>query len=221
MLICSQFRLKCNRESPCSTCSKRGLALSCTYTANVTQPSNAGQHQASRPSTSVQDRIQQLENLVVDLMQKTEPKDSIHEPQVTPEAASPIRALDSLAGATPTENTTDDASSQSDYGSMKLSNSGASYVNSAHWAAVLDRIVELKDHFEKEEETQVARRVSDPPYPDSTGPQLLYGCPQYATKEEILASVPARPVVDRLVSRYFNSFDMSPGQCRARTGPWI
>ena len=215
VLICSQFRLKCNRESPCSTCSKRGLASSCTYTANVRPSSDAGLRQASRPPDSVQDRIQQLESLVVDLMQKTAPKDSFHEPQITPEAVSPTRSPDGPAKATSTENTTDDTSSRFDYGSMKLSNSGASYVNSAHWAAVLDRIAELKDHFEKEEETHVARRLSDPPYPDLTGPQLLYGCLQYATKEEILASVPTRSVVDRLVSRYFNSFDMSPGQCRA------
>ena len=96
---------------------------------------------------------------------------------------------------------------------MHLTKSGANYVSNAHWAAVLDGISELKDHFEREEEVQQAgRRLSEQSYPDWTGPQLLYGCLNFASKEEILASVPARPVVDRLVSRYFNSFEMSPGK---------
>lgn len=90
---------------------------------------------------------------------------------------------------------------------MQLTRSGASYVNSAHWAAVLDGITELKEHFErKEQDAQSSRRISDPSFPpDRTGPQLLYGCTKLATKEEILASIPARPIVDRLVSRYFNT----------------
>lgn len=95
---------------------------------------------------------------------------------------------------------------------MKLTTSGVSYVNSAHWAAVLDGIAELKDHFEREDERLLVRCSSEPPKPYLAGPQLLYGCPRYATKEEILAAIPPRPVVDRLISRYFNALDMAPGQ---------
>ena len=95
---------------------------------------------------------------------------------------------------------------------MYLEGSSARYVSSAHWAAVLDGIAELKDHFDNEEAAHPDRTPSDLPSVESTGPQLLYGGVKAATKEEILASIPARPVVDRLVSRYFNSFEMSPGQ---------
>lgn len=105
-----------------------------------------------------------------------------------------------------------------DCGSMKVNRSGASYVNGAHWAAVLDGIAELRDHFENEEET--SRQPSNLSFPESlsTGPQLLCGGTKVVTKEEILASIPPRPVVDRLVSRYFNSFEMSPGEYAARLG---
>ncbi|RYP88804.1 hypothetical protein DL770_004596 [Monosporascus sp. CRB-9-2] len=163
-----------------------------------------------RPPATMQDRIQQLESLVVDLMQQTSASHSVQEPGVTPGPPSPILTAGCSAAATLNEDLVDNASPTSDCGSMQLTKSGASYVNSAHWAAVLDGIAEIKEHFEKEEEVQASRRLSEPPYPDWTGPQLLYGCPKIATKEEILASIPARPVVDRLVSRYFNSFEMSP-----------
>ncbi|RYC91575.1 hypothetical protein BFJ63_vAg5586 [Fusarium oxysporum f. sp. narcissi] len=100
-----------------------------------------------------------------------------------------------------------------DYGSMQSTGGGANYVGSSHWAAVLDGIAELKDHFDNEEEASHPDVQSvESPAADMTGPQLLYGCPKPASKDEILASILtlSRPVVDRLVSRYFNSFEMSP-----------
>ncbi|CAM1504947.1 Fc.00g025380.m01.CDS01 [Cosmosporella sp. VM-42] len=159
-----------------------------------------------------QDRIQQLESLVVDLMQQVSGNNSVQEPGVTPGCPSHAHATDSSPEAILNDEPPASIPAVSDHGSMQLTNSGTSYVSSAHWAAVLDGIAELKDRFEEEEEeSQQARcRVSEPSYPDWTGPQLLYGCPKFVTKEEILASVPTRPVVDRLVSRYFNSFEMSP-----------
>ncbi|KAL4786576.1 fungal-specific transcription factor domain-containing protein [Aspergillus varians] len=185
--LCRRRKLKCDREYPCGTCSKRGLDKSCIYPPNAMQPSSPG-----RPSASVQARIQQLENLVISLRQTS--KGSTDIPSITPSQDM-------------TEIDTDGVSTQSDYGSMKVNDSGtASYVNADHWLSVLDGISELKDYFETEESQQ----VFDPPYSGTTGPLLLFGCPQYATKEDILASMPERFEVDRLVSCYFNSFDMSP-----------
>ncbi|KAL4736086.1 hypothetical protein BDV11DRAFT_211527 [Aspergillus similis] len=194
--LCRRRKLKCDREYPCGTCSKRGLDKSCTYPPNAMQPLSPGQ-----PSASVQARIQQLENLVLRLTQGS--KDSTERLSLAPsEGNSPMHM---------TEIDTDGVLSQSDYGSMKVDDSGtASYVNADHWVAVLDGISELKDYFETEGSQQHTRRVSDPPRSGITGPLLLFGCPQYATKEDILASMPERSEVDRLVSCYFNSFDMSP-----------
>lgn len=207
----TRSRLKCNRGRPCSACSNRGLGMSCSYAAGAATVRN---RQASISPSSVQERIQHLETLVVDLIGRNDPNGSV---QKSPANKSTIykHALDSLPGTTP-GNRADDASSPSDCGSMKLSNSGTSYVGSGHWAAVLDGILELKDHFEKDE-SDGPPRAPDPLYPESTGPQLLCGYHPYATKEEILSSIPARPVVDKLVSRFFNSFEMFPGQCSSES----
>ncbi|KAH6652710.1 fungal-specific transcription factor domain protein [Truncatella angustata] len=96
--------------------------------------------------------------------------------------------------------------------SVYLTKCGATYVTSAHWAAVLNEIAELKGHFEEAEQREIHSHppFEEPPSPGQAGPQLLYGCSRLLTKEEILASIPARPVVDKLVSCYFNSFEMSP-----------
>lgn len=86
---------------------------------------------------------------------------------------------------------------------------GANYVSNVHWAAVLDSISELKDHYEQEEEDRMLPTSDDlPRYGPS--PRLLYE-PVQATKADILASIPARPAVDRMVARYFNVQGITPG----------
>lgn len=96
-------------------------------------------------------------------------------------------------------------------GSMRLHSHGvgANYIGSVHWAAVLDSISELRDHYEEEEEARMLA-TSDHVLRQSPGPRLLYE-PVPATKADILASIPARPVVDRMVARYFNAQGVLPG----------
>ncbi|EAW07415.1 fungal specific transcription factor domain-containing protein [Aspergillus clavatus NRRL 1] len=98
----------------------------------------------------------------------------------------------------------------SDCGSLQHTQSSTNYVNSSHWAAVLDGIAELKNHLDENGEVQDDTSLDDMSFAEQGGPQLLYGCSRLVTKEEILEAIPERPVVDRLISRYFNSFEMSP-----------
>ncbi|KAH8700400.1 fungal-specific transcription factor domain protein [Talaromyces proteolyticus] len=74
---------------------------------------------------------------------------------------------------------------------MRMHSHGANYVGSVHWAAILDSISELKDHYQEEEEARVL----------TTNDYLL---------PDILASIPARPVVDRMVGRHFNAQGLTP-----------
>lgn len=99
-----------------------------------------------------------------------------------------------------------------DGGCMRFNSLGtANYVGSSHWAAVLDSIAELKEHFEQEEEIRnMATDFNPPNSVHSSWPQLLYGC-QRVTKAEILSSIPPRRAADRLVSRYF-TLDIASGK---------
>lgn len=160
----------------------------------------------------MQNRIQQLEELVVDLMQQTTRDRSASEPESTVwSSSSPTLTTNHTTAATPKEDASDKVSSISVNGSMQRTDTGMSYVSGAHWLAILDEITEIKDHLD-DEEAQESHQAPEPTYPKFSGPQLLYGCPNLATKEEILASMPERPLIDRFVSCYFNSFEMSPGQ---------
>lgn len=96
----------------------------------------------------------------------------------------------------------------SEHGSMRLHPHGANYVGSVHWSAVLDSISELRDHYEEEEEARLSATDSYILH-HNPGPRLLYE-PVQSTKADLLASIPARRVVDRMIARYFNAQGIVP-----------
>lgn len=90
---------------------------------------------------------------------------------------------------------------------MRVSSSEFRYVGGTHWAAILDGIADLREHFEREEDMRLIKDDADiPKTPDTL---LLYGC-KPASRAEIEAALPPRPVVDRFISRYFNLLDLAP-----------
>ncbi|KAK3935596.1 hypothetical protein QBC46DRAFT_462003 [Diplogelasinospora grovesii] len=214
------------RDKPqlsCNACrSRKGVSSSCAYT--TTQTTVAGRPQGS---VHVQDRINQLENLVLSLMQQSAPSPNESQLEITPleTLPTPTSKLNdgpsgSSSGGNPErrnaarteQNQREVPSSPSDYGSIRIRESDASYVSSAHWAAVLDSIAELRHLFEQEDEPQALTSDTVQLQHSFPSPRLLYSsCPMHVTAVSILESIPPRPVVDRLVSRYFNVLDMASG----------
>lgn len=113
--------------------------------------------------------------------------------------------------------------SPSDYGTIRMRKSGPSYANNTHWLAILGSITELREHvaLESPSPEPVLQQhapltgfdLDTRPFPR---PRLLYGCRVQASLSSILQAVPPRPVVDRLVSRYFNDLDMATGKHSVR-----
>ena len=83
-----------------------------------------------------------------------------------------------------------------DPGTLKLRQSGANYVHGAHWEAVLDKVRGLKEDVAEHHVL--------------SGSHMFYGPKRSASREEILAALPARPIVDRLVALHFDSFIITP-----------
>lgn len=181
--------------------------MACTYPSTTDRSLGGGVRKKS--PTTVQDRIKHLESLLVDLM-RNQQGEAIGQTHDTPCIPEPAGLANNLSMLHIPDNTSSPPPSESN--SVYLTEFETTYVISAHWAAVLDGIAELKTHFEEEQkQLDTHPLVEEPPLPSQAGPQLLYGCSRLVTKEEILASIPNRSVVDQLVSCYFNSFEMSPG----------
>jgi hypothetical protein len=105
----------------------------------------------------------------------------------------------------------------SECGSMHVRPSELSYVGGEHWAAILDSIADLKDHFEQDEQFRLAQDNHEALNTDDAGrglgpsssqTLLLYGPHWPVSRAEILAALPPKGSVDRYVSRYFNRLDL-------------
>ncbi|KAI0857676.1 fungal-specific transcription factor domain protein [Xylaria cubensis] len=154
------------------------------------------------------DRVDQLENLVLSLMHQTAPSSLDQRPRLGP---SPLETHPEQVAVTTSKTQRHVSPTPSDVGSIKIQQMTVSYVNSSHWAAVLDSIADLRNHLAKEEETYPRDSDSLQLPASSPKPQLLYRHPLYETHASIIESLPSRPVVDRLVSRYLNVLYIAPG----------
>ena len=134
-----QYRLKCDRGQPCDTCLRRGLSLSCTYpNPNASQRPHVGQGR-TLASSDVQERVEQLESLVRSMMGKAGTGRSTDDMTVTKldvQRSPPQNAEnDNIANLL-----SQDSSPLPGSGRMTLESAETSYVDSAHWAAILDGV---------------------------------------------------------------------------------
>ncbi|KAF9873051.1 hypothetical protein CkaCkLH20_09561 [Colletotrichum karsti] len=111
------------------------------------------------------------------------------------------------------------ADDESETGSMRISASDHQYVGGEHWAAILDSIADLRDHFDREEQFTETPDASAETVVNGDGDLgnqkhrfgralLLYGCKHASSRNEILSALPPKSTVDRYISRYFNQLDL-------------
>nr|A0A089FQI6.1 RecName: Full=Pyrrolocin cluster transcription factor fsdR; AltName: Full=Pyrrolocin biosynthesis protein R [fungal sp. NRRL 50135]AIP87509.1 putative Zn2Cys6 transcription factor [fungal sp. NRRL 50135] len=230
---CRRRKVRCDRLHPCSNCSSRGHGSSCEYAPTTPTTGTAASTITEKPplpgplhgtASNMQNRIDQLESLVLGLMHQHQTGPSsraspLEEPPprpITPDqrAASPsVTGSDRILTFAP-ETQRDVSPTPSDYGSIRIQQTGVSYVSSSHWAAILGSIADLRSHFAQEDEAHSRSASHVQPPTAFPKPQLLYSSLVNETPASIVKSVPPRPVVDRLLSRYFNVLDIAPAYVR-------
>lgn len=99
----------------------------------------------------MQDRIDQLENLVLGLLHQTAPSSGDHRAHLGPSPSEMDSERAIIAGS---ETPRDVLLTPSDHGSIRIQQTVVNYVSSSHWAAVLDSITDLRSHFAQEEEQE-------------------------------------------------------------------
>ena len=162
----------------------------------------------SRPSKSlnVQKRISQLEDLILSRMNAST---AVQSPDQSPtEARKP-----SITSPSDVANTRKDdshpknaAQLDSNLGHVSVGGPETTYVESAHWTVILDSIAELRECLAEGPDPTEAVAPSSEPY-ESDGPDLLCGGYKYVESQDIMAAIPPRPLVDRLVSKFFASIE--------------
>ncbi|ROW14929.1 hypothetical protein VPNG_03347 [Cytospora leucostoma] len=204
---CRQRKTRCDRQQPFSTYVLRGQE--CTYAPDKRLvPLRPKASPDSVPA--MHDRVVQLERLVKYISQT-----SIMKPEAVAqnqaEANSTCEPNQSQAIESFSSNLGTPVDDQSESGCMRMSGSEIHYVNDEHWAAILDNIADLKDHFDREEQLRLVTGPVGNLGDDSSaqhGALLLYGCRRPSSRQENLASLPPKTAADRYISRYFNRVDL-------------
>ena len=200
--------------------------MSCSYAAPGSRKKQSTSSQSSNSPDDMQNRIDRLEGLVLSLM--TNGSQS-----AGPAAASRALSLNSSVGSggysqdvdveidgeerdgmprgSGTEESETDQVVQS-LGVMRVDNNKSMYFGDAHWASILQDIKEVKNYFsahKKEYEEQLVKVQESKSRIDAApqGPTFLFGGAKPPPYPELLAQMPNRSVTDKLVSRYFNSYD--------------
>ena len=181
-------RLRCDRQHPCGACSRRGLTNSCNYAAS-SSTSHVQRSVAPRQPPSLHDRVSELESLVVTLMEG--------QSLPSPSAPSSVSFSDVFPQIGRPKKSQHETASPTDPGTLKVRESGTSYIQSVHWEAILSKVRGLKEDL-----------VADSKVPPSS--HWFYGPNRHVTREEILAAVPPRQVVDRLMTLHFDSYMITP-----------
>ena len=203
--------------------------MSCSYAAPGTRKKQSLSSQSSGSSPDgMQNRIDRLEGLVLSLM-----TNGTQAPG--PAAASRALSMNSRSNSGPypysqdtevdgededsmvrgpgSEESETDQVAQS-LGVMKVDNNKSMYYGDAHWASILHDIKEVKNYFSEqvnqkrlEEQMRQVQEAKSRVDAAPQGPTFLFGGSKPPPYEELLAQMPKRSVTDKLVSRYFNSYD--------------
>jgi hypothetical protein len=193
--VLTLFRLKCNREKPCQNCIVRGEsnAASCSYAekAEKKYPTK------SNPRSDAEDmrkRLNRLENSILSMMSSDE------------KTTSPRKHSELLpkSGVHTIEN-------PNQAGGQKIS----ADTRSTHWDAILNDLGAMKDAWSEENDKIEFSTGSETPITKDHRPSLLSGLTQPPDRSTIVASLPPREAADKLVARFFESYNpASPARCK-------
>ncbi|KAJ5619791.1 hypothetical protein N7510_003775 [Penicillium lagena] len=181
---CRQAKLKCDRERPCSQCIKKGRASICIFKPPVTR---------KRPTASMQNRLQHLENLVKGAM-AGQPSNGHEYPAsdsytLSSDSASQSQGPTDISGTSVETPIYNNDGGPNTSGQVILRPNETTYVGATHWAAMLDDIEQVKMYFDEAE-----GEASLPDESVQPGLSLFSNPESFATKEDLLAALPERPI---------------------------
>ncbi|KAK7953374.1 hypothetical protein PG996_014265 [Apiospora saccharicola] len=180
---CRASKLKCDRQSPCGQCAKKGRPESCAY---------APRPQKARPVKGMAARLKRLEGMVRGMIDVPGGGGGGGGEGVTlPPSQVPAEEGKNSGGGQV----------------VVQSERSTNYIGGTHFMAMLEDIDELKNYFDDSDEGE----ETQDPFDIDGGPELVvFSKSVLRTREEFLTILPDKSIIDRLMLRYFNS--NSPSQ---------
>ena len=130
------IRLKCDRQQPCTSCSKRGDDAACNYSTRARGRRNEREDTSRTSEANI--RLKQLEQMVSSLMQQTtttntEPKERLHTEEQSSNNFDQRMGDLSFEPTPPLSETTSEDRSD-------VQGSKTNYLGATNWTTVLDSV---------------------------------------------------------------------------------
>ncbi|KAK3113198.1 hypothetical protein LTR53_009740 [Teratosphaeriaceae sp. CCFEE 6253] len=189
---CRQSKLRCSRDTPaCEQCVKRTKETDCLYTER-----GLGYNAAKQRADLVREKVDRLESFVSQLKQSA------------PAGSSDLTVANGCLD--PTDERSGDVVLSQTTGKLRLTDTGGTaYHGPSHWESIIEDIVEIKAYFDLQGSPENVQDDHSPPLLQSgvIAADVVLGVADIYSKEELLAFLPARPVVDRLIATWFRNAD--------------
>ncbi|KAL3704326.1 hypothetical protein TMatcc_010017 [Talaromyces marneffei ATCC 18224] len=190
-------RAKCNRELPCESCIKRDERATCKYA------SNAIRNPKSRNS-NVGERLKRVEKLVSELVGGSEVNEQVSVNQrgnvdenIQEGRRYRPRGSGGVTAAIERES--------------PITRKTRGHIENTHWLSILDDIKEVREQLAQSDimtspEDDVDTHEEEQEEEEEEEIDLVLGATQpLPTFQEIINSLPPRPICDTLLSQYFTS----------------
>lgn len=135
--VLNPCRLRCDRQSPCGACARRGKPAECIFTCSEQERKDAIDYRPAR-SQQTRQRIARLENLVTEMRDLVQ---SSHQP--SGDNASPSE----MPVYTEPPLNPSDGHATDDMGKLSLTDDHAVYTGSSHWVTILEDVRYFDDKY--------------------------------------------------------------------------
>ncbi|EHK22864.1 uncharacterized protein TRIVIDRAFT_191511 [Trichoderma virens Gv29-8] len=203
---CRARKQMCNRGQPCEACTRRNQASLCRYAPNAIRnkprPAKVG---------NIQERLDNLESMLSSIA--ANPTAAGIRIGAAPSKHASFNAITTSASykqpqesGKSTQSRQDDQCLPPELPHRHESGDGQiNYIDPSHWRAILEEIKEVREHLSAFDRPL----VQDEPERKSVAPEegvgFMFGKFPVVDLEEVLSSLPSRPICDALVAQYFNA----------------
>ncbi|KAI6909025.1 hypothetical protein KC318_g3852 [Hortaea werneckii] len=150
---------------------------------------------ARRNVDSMREKIDRLESFVSELRRPTSVP---HETQREPGAQRAVGSNEVTPHDSPTQHA----------GTLRISDTGSTqFIGPSHWESILDDLEDVKAYFNTSESTGEDAAYRSIRSSDVTSIDIHLGVAQTYTKEQLLALMPPKQTMDRLIAAWFNALD--------------
>ncbi|UKZ74470.1 hypothetical protein TrVFT333_002139 [Trichoderma virens FT-333] len=203
---CRARKQMCNRGQPCEACTRRNQASLCRYAPNAIRnkprPAKVG---------NIQERLDNLESMLSSIAANPTAA-GIRIGAAASKHASFNAITTSASYQQPQQSGKSTQSRQDDQGlppelphRHESGDGQINYIDPSHWRAILEEIKEVREHLSAFDRPL----VQDEPERKSVAPEegvgFMFGKFPVVDLEEVLSSLPSRPICDALVAQYFNA----------------